>query len=378
MKTLLLCLSALLSTLLFTGGVLNAQTLDIAGAWQGTLQVGPQQLRIVIKLTRGDGNLSAVLYSIDQTPAPIPTSGVTLQGSTLKFAVPAIAGTYEGRIAAEGTSIAGAWTQNDIKMPLNLARATPDIAWTIPEPPPPPKPMPANAIIHVEVATVKPSSLNAPGRLYTLRGEQVLAINTSVMNLITFAYDVHERQVAGLQNWASDDKFEIAVKPDTPGQPNINQMKKLFQEVLTDRFQLKFHTEKRELPVYAITLPAGTQHKLTKSAAQGSLPALAYPRLGLLPARNATMRELAESMQTAVLDRPVIDRTGIEGRYDFTLDWMPDETQFASFGRLPQTPDNGKPNIFNAYQEQLGLKLEGVRAPSDIMVIDKVEKPGEN
>jgi uncharacterized protein (TIGR03435 family) len=90
------------------------------------------------------------------------------------------------------------------------------------------------------------------------------------------------------------------------------------------------------------------------------------------------MSELAQSMQGAVLDRPVIDRTGIEGRYDFTLDWMPDETQFISLGPTPPMPDNGKPNIFKAYQEQLGLKLEGVRAPADVAVLDKVERPSEN
>jgi uncharacterized protein (TIGR03435 family) len=206
----------------------------------------------------------------------------------------------------------------------------------------------------------------------------VMAINTSLMNLITFAYDVHERQVSGAPSWADTDKFDIAIKPDTPGQPNITQMKKLLQEVLVDRFQLKFHTEKRTLSVYAITLPAGTQHKLTKSASPGNVPSLLYPRAGMLPARNATMAELAQSMQTAVLDRPVLDRTGIEGRYDFTLDWMPDETQFLSFGPAQAIPDNGKPDIFKAYQEQLGLKIEATRAPADVMVLDKAERPSEN
>lgn len=370
MRTLLLALAAV--------GILNAQTPDIAGTWQGNLVAGQRQLRTVVKISRNGSNLIAVLYSIDQSPQPIPTSAVTLQGSILKFGIPAIGGSYEGRMAADGNSISGAATQNGTPLPLNLERATAATAWAIPEPPPPPVQLAANADLHVEVATVKPATPGAQGRVYTIRGELVLAINVSLMNVITFAYDLHERQVAGAPSWADVDKFDITIKPNLTGQPNVAQMKKLMREVLTDRFGFKFHTEKRDINVYAMTLPAGTQHKLTKSAAPGNLPSLAYPRLGMLPGRNATMAELAQSMQGAVLDRPVIDRTGIEGRWDFTLDWMPDETQFLSFGPAQRMPDNGKPNIFAAFPEQLGLKLEGVRAPADVMVLDKTEKPGEN
>jgi uncharacterized protein (TIGR03435 family) len=78
------------------------------------------------------------------------------------------------------------------------------------------------------------------------------------------------------------------------------------------------------------------------------------------------------------MDRPVVNLTKIEGRYDFTLDWMADEFQFASFGPQQPMPDNGKPNIFAAFQEQLGLKLESTKAPADVMVIDKLEKPSDN
>jgi len=78
------------------------------------------------------------------------------------------------------------------------------------------------------------------------------------------------------------------------------------------------------------------------------------------------------------MDRPVINQTTIEGRFDFTLDWMPDETQFATFGNAQSIPETGKPNIYEAFREQLGLKLESTRAPADIIIIDKVEKPSEN
>jgi len=95
-------------------------------------------------------------------------------------------------------------------------------------------------------------------------------------------------------------------------------------------------------------------------------------------ARNATMDGLAQALQRSVLDRPVINQSKIEGKYDFTLDWMPDQFQFATAGPAQQLPDNGKPNIYQAFQEELGLKLEATKAPADVFIIDNVERPTEN
>ena len=81
------------------------------------------------------------------------------------------------------------------------------------------------------------------------------------------------------------------------------------------------------------------------------------------------------------LDRPVIDQTKLPGRFDFTLTWTPDETQFGGLGiKVPPPPDNaaGPPGLFTAVQEQLGLKLDSTRAPVDVLVVDRVEKPAEN
>jgi uncharacterized protein (TIGR03435 family) len=351
---------------------------DLSGTWQGTLSTPAAQLRVVFKITGADGKFSGQAFSIDQGAQPIPMNGITLDGRTAKWKMDALSANYTGSFAADGNSINGTMTQGAQTMPLNLNRATPQTAWAIPEPPPPPKPMDAKADPGIEVATVKPSQPGVQGRLYTMRGAQLMAINVTMMNVITFAYDLHERQVSGGPAWMMSDKFEIVIKPDTPGQPNIQQMKKLLQKALVDRFQLKFHTEKRDLSVYAITVPANAKHKMTESASGQNLPSLLYPRRGLLPARNVTMTDLAQSMQTAVLDRPVINQTNLEGRFDFTLDWMPDEFQFASFGPAPPVPDEGKPNIFQAFEAQLGLKLQSTKAPADVMVIDKAEKPSDN
>jgi uncharacterized protein (TIGR03435 family) len=367
---------ALITVLVWSGAAVFAQ--DLAGTWQGTLTTPEAQIRIVLTITRAaDGRLEGQLFSIDQNAQPRTMTAISLDGRVVKWKVDALSVTYEGTLAPDGNTMNGALTQTAAPLPLNLVRATPQTAWTIPEPPPPPTPMNAAADPGIEVATVKLILEQTRGRGIGWRGTTMNVTNYTVMNAITFAYDVHERQVTGGPAWISTDRFEMVIKPDTPGQPNGRQIRRLMQRVLAERFQLGFHNEKRELSVYAITQPAGTSHKMTAAGPGSNLPTLRYPRAGLLPARNATMTELAQSLQTAVMDRPVINQTTIDGRFDFTLDWMPDETQFASFG-TPNVPDTGKPNIYEAFKEQLGLRLEATRAPADIIVIDKIEKPSDN
>ena len=363
--------------MLWSAATLSAQ--DLEGTWQGTLSNAANPLRIVLKITSAaDGKLDGQLIAIDQGAQPRTMSAMSIDGRVVKWKVDALSATYEGTLTADGNSMNGAVSQaGGGPQVLNLVRATPHTAWTIPEPAAPPKPMDPAADPGIEVASVKLSPPGVRGRGIGFRGATLNVTNYSVMNAITFAYDVHERQVSGAPAWISAERFEIAIKPDTPGQPNARQVRRLIQKVLTERFQFTFHNEKRELSVYAITQPANVQHKMTAAGPGSNLPTLRYPRAGLLPARNATMTELAQSLQTAVLDRPVVNQTRIEGRFDFTLDWMPDETQFATFG-TPNVPDTGKPNIYEAFREQLGLRLEATRAPADIIVVDRVEKPSEN
>ena len=93
------------------------------------------------------------------------------------------------------------------------------------------------------------------------------------------------------------------------------------------------------------------------------------------------MVDFAGLMQTAVLDRPVVDQTGLSGRFDFTLTWTPDESQFGGLGvKVPPPTDDpaAPPGLFTAIQEQVGLKLESTRAPVEVFVVDRVEKPSEN
>jgi uncharacterized protein (TIGR03435 family) len=188
--------------------------------------------------------------------------------------------------------------------------------------------------------------------------------------------------VTGLPAWAETEKFDITAKPDIEGTPNDKQLKGMLQKLLAERFKLTFHHEKRELPVYVLSV-AKSGNKMTKEESDpNGLPGLGFRgKLGDLIVRNATMGDFTGLMQSVVLDRPVLDQTGITGRWDFTLLWSPDDSQFAGMGaKIPPPADNASapPNLYTAIQEQIGLKLDATKALADVLVVDKAEKPSDN
>jgi uncharacterized protein (TIGR03435 family) len=353
----------------------------IADTWQGTLHAG-RDLRIVFKITKADdGTYKAVNYSIDQGGMPIPVKTVTLDGATVKMSVTAVDGTYEGKLSADGNTIVGNWSQGS-SIPLTLTRATPETEWAIPKPPPPIPPMDANASPSFEVATIKPGKPDAPGKGFRVMGRRFTTLNTSLSDLISFAYGVHNKQVIGAPDWAATDKFDIDAVPDGEGAPSDKQWKGMVQKLLAERFQFTFHRDKRELSVYGLSVAKGGP-KLTKSEGDpNGLPALFFRgKLGDLNVRNANMDDFAGLMQSAVLDRPVVNQTELVGRYDFTLNWTPDDSQFSGMGaKIPPPTDSADapPNLYTAIQEQMGLKLDATKAPAEVLVIDKVEKPSAN
>jgi uncharacterized protein (TIGR03435 family) len=354
---------------------------DITGTWQGTLSVSGKELRLVFQISKGEGGaFRAVGYSIDQGGQAIPVS-VTQDGANVKIAIVAIGGSYEGRFAADGNSITGTFAQGGPPTALILRRATPDTAWAIPNAPVPPKPMPADANPVFELSTIKPSDPNRPGKALTVRGREFLTINTSVSDLMLFAYGVHPRQLVGAPAWVEKELWDITARPDIEGQPNERQLRSMLQKLLVERFQLTFHREPREMPAYVLVV-AGGGPKLNKSGGDpNGLPGLFFKGMGVLPAINATMADFTGVLQAVVLDRPVVDKTGLTGRWDFTLQWTPDDSQFGGRGGQVPAPApgvNAPPGLFTAIQEQLGLRLESQRTPVDALVIDKVEKPSAN
>jgi uncharacterized protein (TIGR03435 family) len=359
---------------------------NITGTWQGTIQPPQAQgrgLRIVLKVSTTDADkLAAVMYSIDQQSPAIPATTFTRSGSTVKMTVTPLNGTYEGKVSADGNSIEGIWSQG-MPLTLNLVRATPETAWVIPEPPPPPKTMAADANPGFEVATIKPARPEGRFSLTVNRSGMLNTTSTTVADLIKFAYDLHPRQITKGPAWLESEKYDITAKPDTEGIPNPTQLKLMVQKLLKERFQLTFHNEKKELSVYAITLTK-TGPKLTKNESGGNLPGYGGGR-GTFIVRNSSIAEFGHILQANILEQPVVDQTGLGAtRYDFTLKWTPDPSQSQIGGpappNAPPPADNADvpPDIFTAFQQQLGLKLENTKAPVDVMVVDRLEKPSDN
>jgi uncharacterized protein (TIGR03435 family) len=350
--------------------------------WQGTLHVPQKDLRTVLKINKApDGKLTASFYSIDQGGQPISVKETTFQNGELKLNVEAIDGVYTGKMSPDGTTITGEWKQGDRPLPLILVRATADTAWAIPEPPPKIPPMAADADPTFEVATIKPTPPDFKGKGFGGPPRRFGTRGTTLSDIMMFVYGVNSKQIVGAPAWADTDRFDITTgQPDVPGAPNETQVKSMMRKLLETRFGLKYHKDKKEMSAYVLGV-AKDGPKMTKSDADPNTPhAFFFTKLGSLTVRNATMEDVAQGFQGAVFDRPVVDRTAIQGHWNFSLKWTPDETQFQVFGAkiVPNEAADAPPPIFTAIQEQVGLKLDAAKTMVDVMVLDHVEKPSEN
>lgn len=360
-----------------------ASKTGIEGTWQGTLHIPTGgSLRTVLKITRTPaGALSATFYSIDQGGQGIPTSSISFDAGTLKYAIQFIDLTYQGKMSADNNSITGSSTQGGNALPLVFERATPETAWTIPEPPPRLPPMAADADPSFQVATIKPTKPDEQRKLLVVRGREFMTVNLTVADLIKFAYDVQEKQIAGAPDWVMSEKYDINAQPDVPGTPNSEQLKIMIRKLLADRFQLKFHKDQKEMSAYVLTVGEKGPKMTKETNNPNNLPGLFFGPIGTLHVTNATMADFTHLMQSAVLDRPVADHTGLDGRWSFVLKWTPDETQFAGMGiKVPPSTDtaDAAPPLFTAIQEQLDLKLEAQKAPVDVVTLDHIDRPTPN
>jgi uncharacterized protein (TIGR03435 family) len=363
----------------------TASASDLTGNWQGTLETDSSSngkgQRIVLKVSKAGDAAGAsgkpvwhgVAYNIDDAYRPYEgrnTTQMSVEGGVVRFAIAPIEVMYEGKLSADGASIVGQWTQEGRAHPLNLARAEGDAAWAVPEED---KAMGKDADPDWEVATVRLGDPNGHGSSLGMDGREFVIKRHTLATMLLFGYGMHKRQLVNAPDWIDMDRWDVRAVPDVPGRPNVMQMQSLMRKLLVERFGLVTHTEQRELSVYALTITKGGP-KMTPSAGDpNGLPNENDNDNGgqrTMRMENATMTHLALLLKF-MLDRPVVDQTGLTGRYDFQLKWTMDES------RVP-TDGNAAPTVFTAIQEQLGLKLEPVKAMTDVMVIDKVERPGAN
>jgi uncharacterized protein (TIGR03435 family) len=250
----------------------------------------------------------------------------------------------------------------------------------------------ADKLPEFEVISVKQHRKKDDGWKYDYRDDGFFAVAMTLEDLVKEAFGVFEDdRFVGLPKWASGERYDVEAKVSGD---DLIQMKKLtldqrrlmLQALLAERFQLLIHHGAKVLPVYALLLAksgarmrASELNSIPPNTIKGMGGLVKRSRSGVLEVERFDMKDLA-SLLTWDLGRPVIDRTGLTGRYDFTLDWSPEEHSGSSYDEqrnlLPDSPSG--PSIFTALREQLGLRVEATKAPMDIVVIDHVEAPSAN
>jgi uncharacterized protein (TIGR03435 family) len=231
-----------------------------------------------------------------------------------------------------------------------------------------------------EVAVVKLSKPGTRGFIGVRPGNQKFeATNASLRSIIMMAYDITERQISGGPGWLESDGFDIEAKADAPA--TREQICLMVQTLLADRFKLRLDRVEREESVYAL-LADNRSPKLTLHKQQDGMQPLIRGggSYGTILFQNVPMSRLAWFLSTQV-GRSVVDKTGLEGSYDFTLDYMPEGS--SKGGGSPEPPANdgaappppSRPGILAAVQEQLGLRLESQKGMVGYFRVERVEKP---
>lgn len=236
------------------------------------------------------------------------------------------------------------------------------------------EPMAKDAHPAFEVATIKLSDPADQKHRFEIHGRRILIENQTVEIMIEMSYGVHRKQVVNAPSWTESQRFDIEGLPDVEGQPSVAQFQEMVRKLLEERFALKFHTEKREMSRYALTVAKdGPKLEPTKSVPD-ALPnerGTGDVTSRTLQMENVSMRDLAHNLQ-GELDRPVVDETGLKGKYDFTLKWLRQDAPAEA------ATDTSVPTFFTAIQEQLGLKVEPSQGQVEMMVIDHIGQPESN
>jgi len=236
-----------------------------------------------------------------------------------------------------------------------------------------------------------------------------LATNVPLLMLVQSAYGIFDTdRISGTPTWLGSDRFDVDAKMESavadelkklsPSDRNVARQRML-QRLLADRFKLTLHHDTKDLPTYLLVV-AKNGPKLQESkpgdtyangfndgVGRGGAGTIQLKGRGGLVGQAAQISQLAD-MLSWLMGHQVMDKTGLTGKYDFTLEWRPDENEgpstlnssgVASNGQVSLAPpDANGPSLFTAVQDQIGLKLESKKSPVEIIVIDHVERPSGN
>ena len=236
-----------------------------------------------------------------------------------------------------------------------------------------PRPMAKDADPDWDVVSVKRSDPNKSETTFDVRGRHVIVGNRTVETMLRLGFGLQDSQIVNAPDWVNTERFDADGVPNVEGQPSLKQFQTLLRKLLVERFGLVTHTERRELSVYVLTVAKGGPKMTVSKRSADEMQSDSDHQNGgqrSIEMWNVTMDGFATELLLNT-DRPVVNETGLTGRYDLAVKWTFDETKAPTDG-------SAAPSLFTAIEEQTGLKLEQVKRMTDVMVIDKVERPGAN
>jgi uncharacterized protein (TIGR03435 family) len=226
-----------------------------------------------------------------------------------------------------------------------------------------------------EVASIKANKSGVSAGSVNMAPERgsFAATNAVALTLLMTAYNMFGDRISGYPAWMTTERLDVEAKSDHP--VSRDEMLRMLQTLLADRFKLSVRSEMKDVPIYALVVAKGGP-KLREGT--GGLNGRG-PK-GEILYRNISMPFFVLGLAKVGLDRPVIDKTGLNGTYDFELLFTPESIRTAprreEEGPAPLSTDG--PSIFKALEEQLGLKLEPQKEPIEFLNVVHVERPSEN
>ncbi len=232
---------------------------------------------------------------------------------------------------------------------------------------------PTQSPLRFEVASVRPHPFagDEPSDRRVLPGGRFVATATSVRTLLRIAFGADDKQLSGAPGWIDNETFDItATTADHAEVKTPQQFQQLILSLLENRFQLKFHREQKEGPVYWLELEKpgklGPALKLSAPESQPDMTVNSNGSRTVMKVSKMSMTDIAAALRRQA-GHPVEDHTGLNGSFDFQIEWAPDET-----------PDSADPPLITVLKEQLGLKLQPAKGAIEIVVIDRISQPSAN
>jgi len=225
--------------------------------------------------------------------------------------------------------------------------------------------------VSIEVAVVKPHPAAVMHNNFEFSKDRFVLEDQPILKMIAFAYALNPRQVVGAPGWVSEEHWDMSGKTNLTEDATLPQEQAIIRQLLVERFGLRFHKDKREMPVYALRV-VKDQPKLPVAANPAAQPLEVTDGHDWVRTENyrSSTMEYFLTIKQLFMDRPLVDQTGLTGRYDFELTY--------SYGDTPSMDADAPPPMFTAMKEQLGLKFEPVKASVEVMVVDHIAKPTAN